>query len=299
YAPQMACDACGWVAGCGSCSAHMVWHKRENALRCHHCGAGSRVPTQCPDCGNQDLVGFGRGTQKIEETLEGLLPDAQILRIDADSTRNKGQIEHLLEQIHSGHAHVLVGTQMIAKGHDFANIGLVVALNVDASLFSQSYKAPERLFAQLMQVAGRAGRRHGAARMLVQTRYPHHPLFEALVKHDYRQFASFELTTRRDARMPPFAFQALLRADHKSLSRCLEFLKTAKDLAQPLLGEWVFVCDPVPLSVVRVADTERAQMLIESDQRAALHGFLDQWLNRLAEQKTPVRWFLEVDPSEL
>lgn len=299
YAPQMACDACGWVAGCKSCSVHMVWHKREGALRCHHCGAGRRVPTACPECGNQDLVGFGRGTQKLEEVLAGVLPAANVLRIDADSTRNKGRIEELLAQAHSGEAHVLVGTQMISKGHDFANVGLVVALNVDTSLFSHSYKAPERLFAQLMQVAGRAGRRGGAAKMMVQTRYPHHALFEALVKHDYQQFANFELQTRRDARMPPFAYQALLRADHKNLSACLEFLKGAREAAQRWVGDMIFVCDPVPLTVVRVADTERAQMLIESDSRPALHQFLDSWLALLYSQKTPVRWFLEVDPTEL
>lgn len=299
YAPQMACDACGWVAGCRSCSAHMVWHKKEGALRCHHCGAGRRVPLQCPECGNQDLVGFGRGTQKLEEVLEGLIPDVQVLRIDADTTRNKGQIEALLKKAHSGEAHILVGTQMISKGHDFANVGLVVALNVDSSLFSHSYKAPERLFAQLMQVAGRAGRRSGAARMLVQTRYPHHALFDALARHDFQQFANFELQTRQEARMPPFAYQALLRADHKTLATCVEFLKNARQQAQEFAGEMVYVCDPVPLTVVRVADTERAQMLVESDSRPALHQFLDRWLDCLYSQKTPVRWFLEVDPTEL
>lgn len=299
YAPQMACDACGWVAGCKSCSAHMVWHKKEGALRCHHCGAGRRVPSHCPECGNQDLIGFGRGTQKLEEVLEGLLPEARILRIDADSTRNKGQIEHLLKQAHEGDAHVLVGTQMISKGHDFQNIGLVIALNVDSSLFSHSYKAPERLFSQLMQVAGRAGRREGEAKMLVQTLYPHHPLFEALIKHDFRQFAKFELQTRQEARMPPFTFQALLRADHKYLANCIDFLRKAREQAQDLLTELVYVCDPVPLQVVRVADTERAQMLIESDSRPELHRFLDRWLAVLYGQKTSVRWYLEVDPIEL
>lgn len=301
YAPQMVCNACGWVANCTHCTAHMVWHKNERMLRCHHCGAGQRVPTHCPTCGNQDLTGFGRGTQRIEETLAGLLPTANILRIDADSTRNKGQIEALLQQAHSGEADVLVGTQMIAKGHDFANVTLVLALNVDASLYSHAYRAPERLFAQLMQVAGRAGRRAGDARMMVQTRYPQHPLFDALKAHDYECFASHEMQARRDARMPPFSHQVTIRADHKKLANCLQFLSTARELGEPLVDadHPVFMCDPVPLTVVRVGGIERAQMLIESESRPALHRFLTQWLAKLHELPGSVRWFLEVDPVDL
>jgi primosomal protein N' (replication factor Y) (superfamily II helicase) len=301
YAPQMVCNACGWVANCDHCTAHMVWHKRERALRCHHCGAGQAVPNRCPCCGNQDLTGFGRGTQRIEETLAGLLPAANILRIDADSTRNKGQMEALLQQAHSGQADVLVGTQMIAKGHDFANVSLVLALNVDASLFSHNYRAPERLFAQLMQVAGRAGRRAGEARMVVQTRYPQHPLFDALKAHDYEQFVVHELQARQDARMPPFSHQATLRADHKALANCLQFLATARELGERLIDpdQPVFMCDPVPLTVVRVGGIERAQMLIESESRPALHRFLSQWLSQLHEVPGSVRWFLEVDPVDL
>jgi primosomal protein N' (replication factor Y) len=283
----------------------MVWHKREKALRCHHCGAGQRVPAHCPDCGNQDLTGFGRGTQRLEEVLALLMPDARVLRIDADSTRNKGQVEALLEQAHSGEADVLVGTQMIAKGHDFANVELVVALNVDASLFSHSYKAPERLFAQLMQVAGRAGRRASEggqnARMMVQTRYPDHPLFASLKAHDYPSFAAHELQGRLEARMPPFSYQAMIRADHKNLGNCLEFLKMAKSLGEDLTREEgvVFICDPVPLTIVRVAEVERAQMLVESESRPALHRFLNAWLLALWEVKTSTHWFVEIDPAEL
>lgn len=308
FAPQLFCDACGWVASCQSCSAHMVWHKPDRQLRCHHCGAVHAVPKHCPDCGNQDMKPMGRGTQRIEETLAHLLPTARILRVDADSTRNKGQMEALLTQAHSGQADVLVGTQMIAKGHDFANVELVVALNVDSSLFSHSYRAPERLFAQLMQVAGRAGRRPvdgggstGAARMMVQTKYPDHPLFAALKAHDYPQFASFELQSRLEARMPPFSYQALLRAEHGQLAQCLQFLLLAKRIGESLVGAElnVFVCDPVPLTVVRVADVERAQMVVESESRVALHRFLDDWLQALWLEKTPVRWQLEVDPAEL
>lgn len=300
YAPQMVCEACGWVANCKHCTAHMVWHKKDRMLRCHHCGASQRVPVHCPSCGNQDLSGFGRGTQRLEETLAGLMPTATILRIDADTTRNKGQMEALLGQAHSGQADVLVGTQMIAKGHDFSNVTLVLALNVDASLFSHAYKAPERLFAQLMQVAGRAGRRSGKARMLVQTRYPQHPLFAALAAHDYPTFAQYELQARQEARMPPFSFQATLRADHKQLAMCLQFLAQVKaaGLAQAdSLG--VYFCDPVPLPVVRVGGVERAQLLVESESRPALQRFLSQWVIQLHALRTPVKWFLEVDPVEV
>lgn len=301
YAPQMVCNACGWVANCEHCSAHMVWHKNERMLRCHHCGAGQRVPTHCPSCGNQDLTGFGRGTQRIEETLTALLSTANVLRIDADSTRNKGQMEALLHQAHNGQADVLVGTQMIAKGHDFANVTLVLALNVDASLYSHSYRAPERLFAQLMQVAGRAGRRAGDARMVVQTRYPQHPVFDALKAHDYECFASYEMQARKEARMPPFSYQATIRADHKKLANCLQFLSAARELAEPLLDldNLVFVCDPVPLPVVRVGGVERAQMLIESESRPALHRFLTHWLAQLQGLPGGVRWFVEIDPVDL
>lgn len=228
-----------------------------------------------------------------------MLPTARILRIDSDSTRNKGQLEELLETVHSGGADLLIGTQMITKGHDFANINLVVALNTDSALVSHAYKAPERLFSQLMQVAGRAGRRVGNARMLVQTRYPEHPLLKAFIKQDYEKFASFELESRKQARMPPFSYQALLRADHKNFANCIEFLAWAKEQAAGLNYEGIQLCDPVPLAVVRVADTERAQMLIESNNRRQLHHFLDKWLDLLNQIKTPVRWFLEVDPSEL
>lgn len=300
YAPQLACDACGWVAGCKHCSAHLVWHKRDRSLRCHHCGAGLHVPRCCPDCGNQDLAAFGRGTQRVEEALIRCFPECNLIRIDADSTRQKGQMETLLEEAHSGRADILVGTQMIAKGHDFANIGLVVALNVDMSLYSHSFRAPERLFAQLMQVAGRAGRRQNSAKVMIQSRYPDHPLFGALKAHNYECFATAELENRRAARMPPFAYQATLRADHKHIAQCLAFLAEAKRLGENLLPEGgVYFCDPVPLTMTRVADVERAQMLIESEHRPALQQFLTNWLASLYEQKTSVKWFIEVDPSDI
>jgi primosomal protein N' (replication factor Y) len=272
----------------------------DKQLRCHHCGSTQGVPTQCPTCGNQDLAPFGRGTQRIEETLQHLLPMARLLRIDADTTRNKGQAEAAFEAAHAGQADILIGTQMIAKGHDFKNVKLVVALNVDAALFSSQARAPERLFAQLMQVAGRAGRHGTAGHMLIQTRFPEHSLFKALQVHDYVKFAQTELELRRQSHMPPFAFLALLRADHKSIKSALEFLRWASEQAQPFLAHdsVVRVCDPVPLNVVKVAGVERAQLLIESSSRPALHRFLSQWLKVLWGAKGSVRWYLEIDPQE-
>ncbi len=301
YAPVLACGACGWVAGCRQCSSHVVWHRTDRVLRCHHCGAQQDVPRHCPSCGNQDLSPFGRGTQRLEEALAQSIPGARLLRIDADTTRNKGEAEAAFEQVHTGQADILIGTQMVAKGHDFKRVSLVVALNVDAALFSSQARAPERLFAQLMQVSGRAGRHGLDGRVMIQTRYPHHPLFEALVRHDYPQFAAEELEARKQAHMPPFAFQALLRADHRQLTGALEFLQLAKQHAQALLPQYenVWVCDAVPLNVVKVAGVERAQLLVESASRLVLHRFLDAWLPLLWAEKGSTRWFLEVDPQDV
>ena len=301
YAPLLACGSCGWVAGCKQCSSHMVWHRGESLLRCHHCGAQQIVPKHCPTCGNQDLSSFGRGTQRVEETIQQLLPTARLLRIDADTTRNKGQAEEAFEKVHAGDADILVGTQMVAKGHDFKKVSLVIALNVDAALFSCQARAPERLFAQLMQVAGRAGRHGLDSEVMIQTRYPHHSLFESLVQHDYPGFARTELEARQTAHMPPFAFQALLRADHKQLQQAVDFLNKAKSLGEALLASTpgVWMCDAVPLTVVRVAGVERAQLLIESPSRGQLHQFLNAWLPLLYAEKGSVRWFLEVDPQDV
>lgn len=304
YAPVLNCDACGWISDCRRCSAHMVLHKPERRLRCHHCGAESRIPHACPDCGNLDLAPLGRGTQRIEEALAEHFPDARLARIDADSTRRKGSAQALFAQVHAGEVDILIGTQMVAKGHDFRNVTLVGVVNADSALFSHDFRAAERLFAQLMQVAGRAGRAaraDGPGDVLIQTRYASHPLFASLMRHDYAGFAAQQLEERRVALLPPFTHQALLRAEARRLDDAMTFLRQAREIAadpslhDPRISLW----DPVPMTMVRVAGTDRAQLVVESPHRGALQRFLTHWMGELRALKAPVRWHLEVDPLEI
>nr|WP_246174717.1 primosomal protein N' [Pandoraea bronchicola] len=304
YAPVLNCDACGWISDCRRCSAHMVLHKPERRLRCHHCGAESRIPHACPDCGNQDLAPLGRGTQRIEEALAEHFPDARLARIDADSTRRKGSAQALFAQVHAGEVDILIGTQMVAKGHDFRNVTLVGVVNADSALFSHDFRAAERLFAQLMQVAGRAGRAaraDGPGDVLIQTRYASHPLFASLMRHDYAGFAAQQLEERRVALLPPYTHQALLRAEARRLDEAMTFLKQAREIAaSPALNDpRISLWDPVPMTMVRIAGTERAQLVVESAHRGALQRFLTRWMGELRALKAPVRWHLEVDPLEI
>ena len=297
YSPVINCESCGWVSECKRCTASMVLHKSDYRLRCHHCSLEMRIPRHCPTCGNIDLQPLGRGTQRIEESLQELFPQARVLRIDADSTRRKGSAQEAFDSVHRQEVDILVGTQMVAKGHDFKNLTLVGIMNPDSSLFSQDYRASERLFAQLMQVAGRAGRQGGSeSEVLVQTSYPEHPLFSALVAHDYDYFANSLLGEREVAGLPPYLYQAILRAEARELALALEFLRGARGLVQ---HEGITVNDPIPMSMARVHDMERAQLLVESPSRPALQAFLKEWMLALREQKTRIKWSLEVDPVDI
>ncbi|MFN5350811.1 MAG: primosomal protein N' [Polaromonas sp.] len=316
YAPVLACHDCGWKSECPHCSAYRVFHKIDRTLRCHHCGYAERVPRACPTCGNIDIAPVGRGTERLEEHLSELLagikrPDGgavRIARIDADSTRLKGALQSQLASVHAGEVDVLVGTQMIAKGHDFRHITLVAAINPDGALFSSDFRAPERLFSLLMQAGGRAGRdaaRSGASQMWVQTFHPRHPLFEALKTHDYPQFAKQQLQERKAAGLSPFGFSALVRAEAKAQDVAQGFLNAAiaAALAAQLPGHDRITCYPaVPMSIQRVANIERAQMLVESASRAALQRFLAAWQPVLFETrkqgdfKSLIRWAIDVDP---
>ena len=300
YAPVLTCTSCGWISRCTRCAANLVLHLADGRLRCHHCGYESRIPKSCPSCGNQDVLPFGRGTQRLEVVLGERFPDARIVRVDRDSAKSRKQWEALCEKIHAGEADILVGTQMLAKGHDFPKLTLVGALGADSALFAADWRAPERLFAQLMQVAGRAGRAELPGEVLVQTEYPDHPLYEALVRHDYPSFADAQLAEREQAGFPPYTFQAMLRAEAPQLADAIAFLASAR--AWPRAGEFadVMLYDPVPMRLARRANFERAQLLIESPSRRALQGFLGEWLALLAAIRAPsrLRWHLEVDPLE-
>ena len=314
YAPVLHCGECGWKSSCPHCSAWRVFHKLDRSLRCHHCGFSERVPRACPECGNLDISPIGRGTERLEEQLAELLrsetaPPVRIARIDADSTRTKGSLESQLGAVHAGDVDVLVGTQMVTKGHDFRRVTLVAAVNPDASLFSSDFRAPERLFALLLQAGGRAGRDAAQAarsELWVQTWHPRHALYAALKRHDFEAFASSQLEERAGAGLPPYSSLALLRADARTPEAAREFLLAAAELAATLPGaDTVMLYPPVPPAVARVADVERMQMLIESPSRAALQRFLATWLPAIhglrrdraaAATQRVLRWAVDVDP---
>jgi primosomal protein N' (replication factor Y) len=299
YAPVLMCHSCGWLSGCHRCSAQLVLHMRARELHCHHCGHRARVPEACPTCGNPALAPLGQGTQRVEETLAAQFPTARVLRIDRDSTRGKQAWADMRERIRAREVDILVGTQMLAKGHDFPHLALVGVLNADGMLYSADFRAAERLYALLTQVAGRAGRGESQGEVLIQTEFPEHPLYAALKAQDVHRFSSQLLAERGMSGFPPFVHQALLRAEAASVDTALEFLHAARTMGLES-AEDVRLYDAVPAGMVRLAGRERAQLLVQSDSRSALHAFLREWCPRLAAFKsTPARWTLEVDPVEL
>jgi primosomal protein N' (replication factor Y) len=295
----LACPPCGWISRCTRCAANLVLHLADQRLRCHHCGFETRVPRACPDCGNVDLLPFGRGTQRLETMLVERFPEARVLRIDRDSASTPKKWQALLATIHAGEADILVGTQMLAKGHDFPLLTLVGAVGADAALFAADFRAPERLFAQLMQVGGRSGRAALPGEVLIQTEYPDHPLYQALVDHDYVRFARNQLDERRIAGFPPFSFQAMLRAEARDMAQSLAFLAAARSAAETL-ADGVTLYDPIPMRLQRLMTLERGQLLVESTSRPALQSFLAAWMEKLYALKMPagLRWHLDVDPLE-
>ena len=296
YAPTLYCSSCAWVSPCPRCSARLVLHRSGQRLKCHHCGHEARIPVACPSCGSADLKALGQGTQRLEETLTTALPQARIRRIDRDTMRPRAWAE-LGDDLRSGQVDILVGTQMLAKGHDFPNMTLAVILDTDGALYSPDFRATERLFAQLMQVAGRAGRADKPGRVLVQTAFPEHPLFRHLLRHDYAAFAVELLAERRKLDLPPYTRQALLRAEAPQMTAAMAYLRSAVQAAPGISQVSVF--DPTPAPMARVAGLERAQLLIQSASRPALQQFLADWRPQLAAIKPQVaRWSLDVDPLE-
>jgi len=309
YSPVLNCQACGWLSDCVKCSAHMVLHKiteQKKNLCCHHCGVMKLVPKACPDCGNTDLSPLGKGTQKIEEFLSERFPKAKVLRIDADTTRKKGSAESLFSEIHEGDADIIVGTQMIAKGHDYKSVSLVGVIDADASLFSQDFRASERLFAQLMQVAGRAGRSEeaGESKVIIQTNYPEAAPYKYLRTADVDGFLEELKNERQLVGLPPFSYQALVHGEHKTLLQAFDMLKDASQLARSdkIWPANAMLSDVIPRAMMRIAGKERAQMLVESENRQDLQKsieILQHYLTEAHTKRKGVGWYIERDPISI
>ncbi len=298
YAPTLLCTACGWVAPCTECDARLTVHRSASRLRCHHCGADAPLPARCTVCGFA-VKPVGQGTERIEEVLAKLFPHAMLVRLDRDVVRKRGDMEAAMKRMASGEARILVGTQMVTKGHDFPNVTLVVVLNADQGLFSTDFRAPERLAQTLVQVAGRAGRGSKPGEVLVQTDFPDHPLLRSLLAEGYDGFARTALAERAQAQWPPYSRLAAVRDSAQTPEAALEFLTEARRIAQP--PRPVQLRGPVPAAMAKRAGRYHAQLLIESPDRTALHRFLDTWLPDVEQLKSArrVRWALDVDPIEL
>ena len=298
YAPVLMCTACNWLSGCPNCAGKLVLHMQDGRLRCHHCGHQKMLPHACPSCGNVDLQPIGIGTQRVASALQAHFPEARIARVDKDSTRNKGSWVAMWQKIQNAEIDILVGTQMLAKGHDFSNLTLVGVLNPDSALYSGDFRASEKLFAQLVQVAGRAGRAEKSGQVLVQTAFPDHPLYRALHDHNYDSWAQTLLTERQMAGFPPFVYQVMLRAEGKQESTTQAFMQQARNTAMSL-AQGVEVYGVVPAALSRRANHVRLQLLVQSDTRKALQYFLHDWRPLLeASPAQKIRWSLDIDPLD-
>jgi len=301
FAPSLKCAACAWESACRRCSARLVVHRQPERLHCHHCGRVERPPRACPECGNVDLQPVGFGTQRLEQTIRALFPAARVARVDRDTTRNKDAFARVRQRVEDRELDILVGTQMLAKGHDFPKLTLVGVLGADNALYSADFRATERLVALLMQVSGRAGRADLAGTVIVQTDFADHPVYRALASHDYRRFADDLMAERDAAQLPPVTRVALLVAEAHAREDVDRFLDDAVERARALRGrdETVEVFPPLPPTMARRAGFERGQVLVQSARRAALQAFLPQWREALATNPASarVRWAIDVDPA--
>jgi len=301
YAPILTCHDCGWLAQCQRCDARMTIHLSDNLLSCHHCGSQSRVYSRCPECGGDELRALGQGTERLEEMLRKRYPDVGLVRIDRDATRRRGSLERLLSEIKEGRHLLLLGTQMLAKGHHFPAVTLVGILDLDQALFGADFRAAERMAQLIVQVAGRAGRADKPGRVLIQTRHPDHPLLHTLLRSGYAEFATETLRERRLASMPPYSFQALLRAEAHHKTAAVEFLEQSAGLGESLGFDGLELLGPVSAPMERRAGRYRFQLLLQSNRRSALQEFLAEWVPLIAVIKSArrVRWSLDVDPQEM
>lgn len=300
YAPSLFCNACGWVAPCAHCDARMTLHRRAQQLRCHHCGAVAPVPTTCANC-SQALLAVGQGTERVEETLARLFPDAPLARLDRDSTAARGSIQSVLDRVHSGEARILIGTQMLTKGHHFPDVTLVVILDADQGLFASDFRATERLAQTITQVAGRAGRETRAGEVMIQTEFPEHPLLNRLIAQGYESFAASALEERREAGWPPYSRLALLRAEARDSAELHAFLRNAAAAGLAARDSTVKILGPAAALIARRADHFRAHLLVETPTRSALQRFLCRWLPQVEALHGPkgLRWSIDVDPLEV
>ncbi len=301
YAPVYLCHSCGAISDCPRCDAHMVLHQKSGRLRCHHCGTEQAPPSKCPACGAAAFIPVGAGTQRISTSLQERLPKARILRIDRDSTRRKGAMEGALEQIHAGEVDILVGTQMLAKGHHFPKVTLVGILDADGGLFGTDFRASERLAQLIVQVAGRAGRGERPGQVYIQTHHPDHRLLHALVEKGYENFAQAALRERQEAALPPYSWLALLRAEAPTQKANFGFLEAARSLAEKILAPGLMLLGPVPAVMERRRGRYRARLLMQADSREVMQTRLDPWLDTLQRHKSArrVRWSLDIDPVEV
>ena len=301
YAPVLMCHGCGWVADCERCDAHLVFHREDERLRCHHCAAERARIVECPECGSKDMRRLGLGTERVASALEARIDGLRVARMDRDATRRRGALEALLDRVHAGEVDAVVGTQMLAKGHHFPNVTLVAILDADGGLFGVDFRATERMAQLLLQVAGRAGRGDRTGRVLLQTHHPEHPLLRVLVLQGYRQFCADALEERRGARLPPFASLALVRAEALQRDAPQSFLRDAEACARARPHPGVSVLGPVPSPMERRAGRYRAQLLVDATSRAALLRFLPGWIEELEALRSArkVRWSVDVDPQEM
>lgn len=301
YAPVLSCYDCGWVSDCPRCDARQTFHSSKGLLWCHHCGAQRRAPSACPQCGHPEVHALGQGTERLEEFLRQQFPDYPLLRVDRDATRRKGSLEELLRTVKSGDPALLVGTQMLAKGHHFPKVTLVGVLDVDGGLFGADFRAAERTAQLVLQVAGRAGRGSDPGKVLIQTRFPEHPLLQLLVKSGYDAFVEASLAERREARLPPYSYQGLFRAEATRSELPSSFLNQVLETARELASSEVEIWGPVPAPMERRAGRFRAHLLLQAVVRRPLHRLLQQLLPLLRRLPLArkVRWSLDVDPIDL
>ena len=301
FAPTLLCHDCGWIARCQRCDSHMTYHHGKQKLRCHHCGAERRAEQSCPDCSGSTLIPVGEGTERVEQALNKQLPDVDVIRIDRDTTRRKGSLEGLLQEVHQGGAKILIGTQMLAKGHHFPDVTLVGILNIDQGLFSVDFRALEKTAQLIVQVSGRAGREEKPGEVMLQTHYPDHPLLQILLQSGYAEFAKQALKEREQTYLPPYSYMALLRAEAVDVAQPLDFLREAKTIAQELAVQDVELLGPMPSPMEKRAGRFRAQLFVQSTHRSSLHKLLKPWVLELEKSKLgrKVRWSIDVDPVDV